>query len=73
MVFEQQPYDIRCEWGEHGLRHLAARSDAVVIVDVLSFSTSVDIALSREAVVHPYRWRDATAAARALPPGGPGR
>jgi 2-phosphosulfolactate phosphatase len=65
MVFAQQPYDIRCEWGEHGLRHLAARSDAVVIVDVLSFSTSVDIALSREAVVHPYRWRDATAAAYA--------
>ena len=53
MVFEQQPYDIRCEWGEHGLRHLAARSDAVVIVDVLSFSTSVDIALSREGSCPP--------------------
>jgi 2-phosphosulfolactate phosphatase len=65
MVFDQQPYEIRCEWGAPGLRHLAEHSDAVVIVDVLSFSTSVDIAVSREAVVYPYRWRDATAAAYA--------
>jgi 2-phosphosulfolactate phosphatase len=65
MVFAQQPYEIRCEWGAPGLRHLAEHSDAVVIVDVLSFSTSVDIALSRDAVVYPYRWRDATAAAYA--------
>jgi 2-phosphosulfolactate phosphatase len=65
MVFDQQPYEIRCEWGAPGLHHLAEHSDAVVIVDVLSFSTSVDIAVSRDAVVYPYRWRDATAVAYA--------
>jgi len=35
--------------------------DAVVIVDVLSFSTAVDIALSKGAEVLPYRWKDASA------------
>jgi len=35
--------------------------DAVVIVDVFSFSTAVDIALSRGASVLPYRWKDGSA------------
>ena len=65
MMFDQQPFDVRCEWGMAGLRHLAGSSDIIVIVDVLSFSTCVDIVVSRGAVVYPYRWHDATAAAYA--------
>ena len=52
---------ISCEWGEAGVRQLAPESDAVAIVDVLSFSTSVDIAVARGAVVYPYRLRDDSA------------
>jgi 2-phosphosulfolactate phosphatase len=65
MFFDQHEFDIRCEWGENGLRHLLPDSDAVVIVDVLSFSTCVDIAVGNGAIVYPYRWRDASAVAYA--------
>jgi 2-phosphosulfolactate phosphatase len=63
MTFDQSGFDLRCEWGENGVRHLAHGADAVIIVDVLSFSTCVEIANSRGAVVFPYRWKDESAAA----------
>lgn len=59
--FDQSDYDVRCEWGEKGVSQLAPISDVVIIVDVLSFSTAVDVATSRGAVVYPYRWRDNSA------------
>jgi len=65
MSFNQQAFAIRCEWGANGVAQLAPDSDAVVIVDVLSFTTCVDIAVGNGAVVYPYRWRDASALAYA--------
>lgn len=65
MIYDQQEFDIRCEWGEHGVAVLAPISDVVIIIDVLSFSTSVDVAVSQGAIVFPYRWRDDTARAYA--------
>jgi 2-phosphosulfolactate phosphatase len=59
--FEQAAYDLRCEWGLKGLLALQSSSDAVIIVDVLSFSTAVDIATARGAAVLPYRWQDDSA------------
>jgi 2-phosphosulfolactate phosphatase len=55
MFFNQAEFAIRCEWGEQGVAQLAPESDAVVIMDVLSFSTSVDIAVGNGAMVYPYR------------------
>ena len=58
----QADFDLRCEWGMAGVRALASECRVAVIVDVLSFSTAVDIAVARGAAVLPYRWRDPSAA-----------
>jgi len=53
--FEPWPEaDIHVEWGQAGARLAAARSDLVVLVDVLSFSTSLSIACGRGATVIVY-------------------
>jgi 2-phosphosulfolactate phosphatase len=64
MYFDQAPFDARCEWGLGGVKQLAA-ADVIIIVDVLSFTTSVDIAVARGATVYPYRWKDDSAIAYA--------
>jgi len=58
MIFDQAEFDIRCEWGLGGIQQLAGISDAIVIVDVLSFATCVSIAVTRGAIVFPFRWKD---------------
>lgn len=59
--YDQSEFDIRCEWGLKGVEALAPISDAIVIVDVLSFSTAIDIATARGAFVFPYQWKDESA------------
>ncbi len=61
MIYNQQEYDIRLEWGIHGIEELLPISDVIIIVDVLSFSTCVDIATKNGAIIYPYRWKDETA------------
>lgn len=63
MIFDQHEFDIRLEWGLHGVELLAPISDVVIIVDILSFSTSVGIATANGAKIYPYRWKDETAIA----------
>lgn len=46
------------EWGETGMRESARLVDTVVVVDVLSFTTTVSVALDRGAVVYPLRAGD---------------
>jgi 2-phosphosulfolactate phosphatase len=47
-----------CEWGEQGARTFEGSVGALIIVDVLSFSTCVDIAVARRALVYPFAYGD---------------
>src|SRR5262245_14081927 len=58
--FDQGDSACRCEWGVSGFEALAL-ADVTIVVDVLSFSTCVDVAVSRGAAVLPYPWKDASA------------
>lgn len=64
-MYTQSAFDIRCEWGLAGVQHLTPACDVVIIVDVLSFTTCVDIATARGAVVYPYRGENAAEFAQA--------
>lgn len=52
----QSDWEVRFEWGPAGVE--AVPADAIVVVDVMRFTTAVDAAVSRGAVVFPYRWKD---------------
>lgn len=53
-MFDQSPYECRVEWGKRGAREAAQRGDVTVIVDVLSFSSTVVSALNQNAIIYPY-------------------
>nr|WP_317892861.1 2-phosphosulfolactate phosphatase [uncultured Sphingomonas sp.] len=54
---------IACEWGLSGIEAWKASADLFVIVDVLSFSTAVSVAVGNGAIVFPFPYGDAPAAA----------
>jgi 2-phosphosulfolactate phosphatase len=61
-LFSQDGYALRFDWGASGAER--SHADLAVVVDVLSFSTSVSIAVDRGMLVYPCR--SAGEAARAL-------
>lgn len=61
-VHQQLGAAIRFEWGPTGADALATSDGCLVVIDVLSFTTSVSIAVSKGTEVFPYRWKDETAA-----------
>ena len=62
---EQAGFDARLEWGVEGAVMLARVCPVVAVVDVLRFTTAVEVAVARGALVLPHRWSDRAA----VPPG----
>ncbi|RHW26539.1 2-phosphosulfolactate phosphatase [Nocardioides immobilis] len=59
----QATYDVRLDWGPTGGAAVARGADVAVVVDVLSFTSTLGIAVARGTRVHPFPWKDERAAA----------
>ncbi len=58
----QPGWAIRFDWGLSGATAIAQGAAAVVVVDVLSFTTALSVAIDEGVEVFPFRFRDASAA-----------
>ncbi len=61
--FLQGEHGVRFDWGPGGAQQLAGDAACLVVVDVLSFTTSVTVAVEAGTQVYPYAWHDETAPA----------
>ncbi|MHA3702570.1 hypothetical protein ACXR2U_10325, partial [Jatrophihabitans sp. YIM 134969] len=61
-AWSQGAYAVRLEWGPTGGAVVATGADTVVVVDVLSFTTTVSVAVGLGVEVLPSRWGDDQAA-----------
>lgn len=60
----QAGHRVRCEWGPSGA--VAVSADYAVVVDVLSFTTTLTVALEKGIEVFPFAWKDSRAAEHAM-------
>lgn len=58
----QAGFQVRLDWGPTGGAAVATGADVAVVVDVLSFTTTLSIAVAQGTRVHPFPWKDARAA-----------
>ena len=61
----QAAYPVRFDWGPTGAVATAGGAAYAVVVDVLSFTTSVCVGVERGIAVHPFAWKDERARAYA--------
>jgi 2-phosphosulfolactate phosphatase len=64
-AWAQGSYDVRFEWGPVGAAAVAPGAAAVVVVDVLSFTTTLTLAVEHGIAVLPFPWHDAQRAVAA--------
>jgi hypothetical protein len=50
-------YGVRFDWGAVGAARAGERTGVLVVVDVLSFTTAVTVAVERGVAVNPAAWR----------------
>ena len=61
--YRQEGYRIRFDWGPEGADAVGPGAAFVAVVDVLSFTTTLTVAVERGIRVLPHRWRDESAVA----------
>jgi 2-phosphosulfolactate phosphatase len=61
----QAGHRVRFEWGPTGAAAVAGDADVAVVVDVLSFTTTLTIAVEHGTTVWPFPWKDERATAYA--------
>jgi 2-phosphosulfolactate phosphatase len=60
-LLSQSASAYRFDWGLDGLRAIGPGSHVIIVVDVLSFTSALDVAVSQGAAVVPCPWQDARA------------
>lgn len=60
-AYQQRAYRVRFDWGVDGAAAITDHADVAVVVDVLSFTTTLSVALDMGSTVLPYPWNDETA------------
>jgi 2-phosphosulfolactate phosphatase len=63
VCYTQPGYAVRFDWGTEGADAVGPGAAYVAVVDVLSFTTTLTVAVERGIAVLPYRWRDESALA----------
>jgi 2-phosphosulfolactate phosphatase len=61
--YTQRGHAVRFDWGTEGADAVGPGAAFVAVVDVLSFTTTLTVAVERGIAVLPYRWRDGSAQA----------
>jgi 2-phosphosulfolactate phosphatase len=59
---QQTRHSLRFDWALQGADAIALDADVAVVIDVLSFTTTLTVALDGGTTVLPYRWNDSNAA-----------
>jgi 2-phosphosulfolactate phosphatase len=59
--YAQAGFRARFDWGPAGAEEIGGDARFVAVVDVLSFTTALTVAVERGIEVYPYRWRDESA------------
>jgi 2-phosphosulfolactate phosphatase len=55
-IYDQEGFSVRFEWGTEGVEALKPSARTIIVVDVLTFSTAVEVAVSQGAIVFPCEW-----------------
>ncbi|MCL2795648.1 MAG: 2-phosphosulfolactate phosphatase [Microbacteriaceae bacterium] len=59
----QQSYEVRFDWGAEGLRSVAPGAGLIVVIDTISFTTTIELATGLGLEVEPFPTTDRAAAA----------